>query len=279
MLKIKQAPTKTKKLGNSMRRFEQTNSFYEIPQVKGKWQHGLKTEEEVKIVEEFYGESFSNMNSDVWGNLKFKLSHFIEPIDYKEDPEQLLKLRVWQAMGVVAESLEESLSNGSSDFVLFDEEEEVTIKASLYQRKAEGFARLFELKKTPKHCIAIAKYLLPSSLQLDTLDKAYVKLTEYVDGKVLKKKNEAVDSFFRALAMDKKELYVTVDFNEAFKTNIIRKNDKGRFYNPMSQTELGRTVDEAISYLSNPKNQDELGTGAKSDQPYSIRTQLKQLNK
>ena len=34
-----------------------------------------------------------------------------------------------------------------------------------------------------------------------------------------------------------------------------------------------------VKYLNNPDNQDQLGTGGKNDQPYSIQAQLKQLIK
>lgn len=277
MLSIKQAPTTFKKLGNTIRKFEGTESTFEIPYVKKKWLHGLRSNKEIQKVESHYGRSFSNPeDNEFWGSLKFSLNHFIEPLSGLDNPEDLLKVRVLEASKILTSSYQDFISNenGDRDFILYDENEETSVTASLYEKRDLAVAELVNIKKTPKYLIAVAKSLLPVNMSIPSKDAAYVKLREYIDGKVIKNKTEAVDKFLACLEKDKSILYVEVDFDEAFRKNVIRKNSNKRFYNPMTGVEYGKTKDEAVSFLMNPKNQDELGTGLKGDEPYSIRAQL-----
>ena len=279
MLTIKQAPTTVKKLNHTMRRFEQTESTYEMNLKNGKWQHGLRNQGEIDKVEEFYGYKFTDKSEEAmefWSGLTFNLKHFIEPIESLDNPEDLLKVRVLQEAKVISSSLEDSVTGESnSDFILYDEDAEVKMTATLYQKQDEAFNKLFILKETPKHCMAIASYLLPSNTKIKDKDTAYVRLPEYIDGKIIKGKNAAVSNFVNAVNMDKPLLYVTVDFNQGIRQNIIRKNSNNKYFNVMSGTEYGLNSDESIAFLMNPANQDELGTGAKTDKPYSLRYQLK----
>lgn len=279
MLAIKQAPTTVKFLGHPIRHFEQTSSIHELAVIRGKYQHGLRNAAEIKLVEDHYGVPFDRNNKDAvefWSNFKVTLNHRVDALGSLDNAGDLLKVRMLQAKGKIAPSFDSIINKESfAGFYLADEAEQTKMSATLYENRDEAISALVLLKKTPKHCIAIAKYLLPSSMVVKDKDTAYVKIREYIEGKVVTSKKGAILEFQDALALDKDVLYTTVDFNEAFKRNIIRRNSSGKFYNPMTSTEYGRNGDEAIAFLNNPKNQDELGTGGKTDKTYAIRYQLK----
>jgi len=277
MQKIKQAPTTSKKLGHALRRFEQTSSSYEMMYdvSRKKWRHGL-TEDEVKVVEKYYSRKFENPDDrEFWSGLSFEVRHDIDPIESIQHPPDLLKVRVLQVLGVVGDAISILEGESTADFMLSDNVKETAMKASVYEKRDEAISKLIAIKKSKKYCMAVAKYLLPTTVRIDTLDDAYTKIREYLDGNVIKGKNEAIRKFNEACEMDKTLLYVTVDFNSALHKNIIRKNASNKFYNPMSGTEFGKNGQEAISFLMQPSNQDELGTGGVGDKDYSIRVQLK----
>ena len=50
------------------------------------------------------------------------------------------------------------------------------------------------------------------------------------------------------------------------------------YINVATQNVLGRNFEEVVEFLNAPENRLELGTGKESDEPYSIKMQLKNLN-
>lgn len=278
MIAIKQAPSQVKKLGADIRRFPHCSTFLEIPYSKNKWQHGLKNQEEIDLVENFYGASFDNpQDNHIWADLSFSINHRIEPIGSMTNPEELLKVRIYQSTGSLTESTYIDRYD-KADFILYNEDEEADLTMTLYEKRDLAVSNLVELKKKPQLCITVAKYLLPRHMRINTLAKAYTGLRDFIDGKIIKNKNEAVDEFMKAVDLDIATLKVTVDFEEAKMKNVIRRNKNNEWVNNLSGAVLGRTPKEVISYLLNPKNQSELGTGSSSDKSYSIRAQLKHLN-
>lgn len=276
---LKQAPTGEFRLGlekEGLQMFESSYSTWEIPFTNGKFQTGLSDEDKLKV-EEFFNRKFDDPGDfEFWSNYTIEVKHTLNPYDL-ENPRDLLEYSVLRLLKVAAPSLEEADNPMASYlFVLHNDKEENELKASLYERVDEAIVELNKLKTTPKHLIAVAKYILPSNVGIGSNDKmAYAKLRELVNGDLTDAKKTGVDTFFKVLNMDKTELYATVDFREAVKQNIVRKNMKQYYYNPLSQTVYGKNETEVIKFLLNPKNQDELGTGTKSDTNYSIRAQLK----
>lgn len=276
---LKQAPTTEFRLGlekEGLQMFESSFSSYEIPFYQGKFQPGLTPEEKV-IVEEYFGRKFDDSaDFEFWNNYVIEVKHTIMPYDLK-NPRDLLHFSVLKQLKLAAPSLEEA-NNPMANyiFVLHNDNAEQEIKATLYEKVDEAIIELNKLKSTPKYLIGVAKYILPVNTGIgDNKTLAYSKLRELINGDLTNGRNEGVDRFNRALALDKKLLYATVDFRSALRRNIIRKNVKGFFYNPLSQTVYGKNEQECVKFLINPKNQDELGTGTKNDTNYSIRTQLK----
>lgn len=282
--RIKQAPTKEFRLGlekQGLQYFEITESTYEMPFVKGKWQHGL-TDSEKKLVEEHYGKEFDNPKDfDFWAYElpSFTLDHTVQGIDLK-NPEDILKIGVLKAMKILASDIEETEhSMAGYGFYISNTEDEEGHKASLYERRDQAIADLLDIKKSAKYIIAFAKFLLPPAIHIGDANVAYTKIREFLDGKLKtttsKTKGGAIDSFNYTKEIEKTVLYATIDYREAVKRNIIRLNENQRYYNVATGTVLGKNEEECIKFLLDPKNQDELGMGTKSDKSYSIRNQLK----
>jgi hypothetical protein len=275
MQKIKQAPITSEKLGHKLRRFENCTSRFEIFYDAGrkKFNHGLSKEEQERV-EAHYGRSFENPNDlEFWSNINFEIKHDVEPVDM-ENPPDLLKVRAFQALKSLGNFNDIISGDSTSDFMLTDESKETELEATLYEKRDLAIAKLIQVKQSTKYCIGIAKFLLPGSIKISTLDDAYTKIRQFLDGKIIKGSNEAIRQFNNACDLPKDELYVTVDFNEALRKNIIRKNADGKFHNPLTGTEYGKTSKQSIMYLMQPSNQEEIGAGGKSDKPYSIRYQL-----
>lgn len=281
--RIKQAPTTEFKLGlekQGLQFFEITESTYEMPYVKGKWCHGLDAAEKA-IVEAHYGREFeAKEDFEFWANLgSFKVDHTVQGIDLR-NPEDMLKVGVLKFMKILASDIEETdQAMAGYGFYISNSEEEEEHKATLYERRDQAISDLLGIKKSVKYMVAFAKILLPPAIHIGDAVMAYTKVREFLDGKIKTQKTStkgsAIDEFNKVKEIKKDLLYATVDFRDAVKRNIIRLNSDQRYYNLSTNTILGKNEDECVAYLLDPKNQDELGNGTKTDKPYSIRNQLK----
>lgn len=283
-IQIKQAKSGDFKLGlerEGLSHFVNTQSTYEIPYIKGKFQADL-TEEQIKIVENHYGYTWNGSTKEdfeFWSSLTLPpLKHRMAAFSVTE-PEDIILVGVLKYMGVAAPSLGESQNAmGNYKFVIHNQKEEEAHKTSIFENRHMAIANLFKIKDQKKFLVALCKYLLPANASIIgmTKERAYNLLSEFVEGKHGKAK-ESLDRFNAATSLNKELLYVTVDFKDAYRKNIIRKNDRNMFYNALSGTEYGKNEEAAIEFLLDPKNQDELGLDSKDDKPYSIRKQLKLL--
>lgn len=274
---IKQAPTDRFMLGQELQYFENAEITTEIPLKNGRIPYTL-TDEEKKLVESHYGLELDNPEHiNLWlEKVTFETKPTIDVID-DTNPEHILKKGILLANNTYAPNLEAANDYMQGyKFVVYDEEQEAENKATLYEKYDEAIIKLGKLRKRKKKLLAVAKYILPSTTGIQSnVSKAYTLLRDWIDGKFDNtSRREAIDALIRTILMDEAELYVTVDFKEAYKRNIIRTDTEGYFINAASGTRLGKNQAEAITYLMNPKNQDELGMGKTSDKPYSIRYQL-----
>ena len=282
---IKQAPTTQFKLGlekQGLQIFENAEVTIEFPIKDGKLLYEL-TPEEKEIVEAHYGMKLDDpANIQDWiDRVSINVKSTIDALDDK-NPVDILKKGILLGNGMLAPSLEDVKADpmASYTYVLFTEAQEDSEKLSVHKRYHLAIQDLLKLQKKRIKLLAVAKYILPSSVGIrNNEEKAYVKLTEWLDGEVEKiTKSAAIAKFKQVLEMDELELFTTVDFKEAFAKNIIRRNGDGYFYNTISQTAYGKNQAECITFLTNPKNQDELGLNDKDDKDYSIRYQLKKHN-
>ena len=155
-------------------------------------------------------------------------------------------------------------------FELIDENKETDQKHSRVTIRNEAIAALQELSiKSKEKMVKIAKYLF--NLNAEITDKnAYIKLDEFI----LSKGSNA-EMFLQTLKLDPEWVETTVLVKDAMNAGFIRRGEDQYYINVASQIKMGRSIEEITKYLMNPDNQDQLGTGSKNDQPYSLRTQFK----
>lgn len=251
-----------------------------IPFTNRGFKHGL-SDSELKIVEKHYNKSFSKPeHNEFWANLEFKTPHTEEVIDMT-NPENILRLSVLSVAGYLAPNTEDQKNRFSSyKFVLRNEGEEEKAKASIYQKKTKAATVLEKIRETEApYMIALARFLTGNSAGIKTAESAFVKLMDFIEGKVTSTKGEAVDQFLSALdpkyggnkLMSETMLEVTIQ--DAIMHGIIRY-DKNRqtYYNPASpDSNYGRDKNEILAFLTNIKNQDHLGAGNDKDAPYAVR--------
>lgn len=278
---IKQVKSTGKKLGlekYGLSVFESATTTLDVPIVKGKVKLTLH-EDQLKIIEDYYNVDLDSKEAvQRFKNEILELKHTLTALDPESAPDLLL-LGSCITLGIVAPSmiaLENSRS--SSHFVLVNEGEEEKKKATLYQKYDDAIVEVSKLRKSNKYMIAVARYLYHGRgfIPKDP-DTAYMKIREFLDAKKNGDmgRNQSIDYFLNVLSKDKTLLYTTVDYREAVRLNIIRRNVNGQYVNTFSQTELGKNEDEAIQFLMNPKYLSELGTNSSKDLPTSIRYQLK----
>lgn len=282
---IKQAPTNAFRLGlekQGLQVFENAEVTTEIPLKNGKIMYDLTPEEKEKV-EAHYGMTLDDpANVQEWiDRVHINIRATIDTLDIT-NPEDILKVGVLKANKSLAPNLEEAKANQMAGYkwVLYTEAQEDGAKLSVHKRYHNTIQELLKLSKKRTKLLAVAKYILPSSLGIRNDEtKAYVKLTEWLEGKVETiTKDAAITKLNEVINMDEHQLFVTVDYKEAVSKNIIRRNADGYFYNTISQTAYGKNQSECIKFLTNPKNQDELGLNDKDDKDYSIRYQLNKYN-
>lgn len=275
---IKQAPTDQFRLGHSLQYFEDAKITTEIPLKNGKITYILSKEEK-KIVEEHYGLELDNpAHVTQWLDSVILDTKATIDVISKDDPESILKKGILLANNTYAPNLEaaQDVMKGYK-FVLYDKDQEEGQKYTLNEVYHDAIVELAKLRKKKKKLLAVAKYVLPATVGIqDNDNRAYNSLTEFLDGKFEgKSRRKSIDEFMDALYMDETRLFVTIDFKEALRKNIIRTDSDGYYMNPLSGNRYGKTRDEVIDYLCNPVNQEELGLNNKEDKPYAIRYQLK----
>jgi hypothetical protein len=137
-------------------------------------------------------------------------------------------------------------------------------------------------EKDPDYMIALCKYMCSFQGGIKTKDQAFSKLTEFIEGKITRKANEAVDYFLENVDPSfgghtpKEQIFVRVDVEEAIKRNIIRLDrNRGVYTNSsLPDSDYGRDKDAVVNFLLAISNSDHLGSGSHKDEPYSIRLQL-----
>lgn len=266
--------------------FEGATSTYSPAIVNGVVQHGLENPKDIAAVESYYNRKFDRQDDlPAWANVILTVDHSLMPIDPK-NPEDLLRLGILKAQGKLSPTIDEqSNPNANYVFVLVNEGAQQEEEASIYKKRTQAHATLQEIsEKSPKYMIALAKYLVNHQGGNNSENAALLKLSEMIDGKLHAKKTEAIDQFLNALdpsyggRIPKEEITLRVDIQRAITQGIIRRSDKGFWYNPAAPgSDYGNSPDQIYTFLSQIVNSDHLGTGTDSDAPYSVRYQLKKM--
>lgn len=251
--------------------------------VRGQVIHGLTNSKDIKAVEDWYGQPFKNL--DFYGSLVLNVPHTLTVVD-PSNGEDVLRMGVLAAQGKLAPSVQEQDDpNQNYQFVKYNPDAEANLKATLTTKRITASAKLVQIKeKEPDYLIALCAYICNNAAGIKGADAAFLKLGEYIEGKLTANKNDAVDYFLRTLdpvyggEVTKDHVFVSVDAKRAIHLNVIRYDtSRGVHYNAaLPESNYGRTFDEVVEFLSAFSNSDHLGGGPK-DTPYSVRGQIARI--
>jgi len=253
-----------------------TTVFFDTPQKNGKYVHGLKPEEVQELNSIFNVDFDGESGQEFLENFQVKIPATITALDLSK-AEDLLSLRILQATGnfIAPHKAAANQGNVNYSFYIQNVEEEAKENNKVIRVTNNAIAKMDSLSiSNPEYFIAVCKYVLPETAGVGTnVDIAYQLINDYIKSSL-----ESAERFLNTIDEEKTSkhlVYVTNDIKTAILKNIIRKNKKGYLYNPLTNTEYGKNLEEAINFLMDPKNLDELGTGDNDDANYSVKYQLK----
>lgn len=162
-----------------------------------------------------------------------------------ENPLDEIKVSILKASDMVANSQTEYNEGHfpNAIFIIFDEEEEVEVKASKLAIKNKVIVELQKLSKDRK--IEIVQILLGLSVRKQSEDYIDLKIDECIE----KKGAEVV---LDLINRDKTRTAVHSMIIEALYKSVLRKEGSRIYY---MDDELGFDMESAIDYLSDKKNQ------------------------
>lgn len=247
-----------------------------IPFVGNRYQIGLeKGSKEYKYFEEKLNVIFdSPEGQEFLDNYEIVLDHELTILQNTPKGEfDLHLLKYHKGFGVV--KMDENVVGPVDSYVfeLKDEKREQDKKYTQLRVKNEAVAALEDLNTSSKARLRlIAEYLSEPTSGISTDIIAYNRLSDFI----LENKDNAA-RFLRALKEDSDLIDTTVTVKQALSRNIIRMVNRN-YINVATQNVLGRNFEEVVEFLNAPENRLELGNGKETDEPYSIKMQLRNLN-
>jgi len=159
-------------------------------------------------------------------------------------PLDEIKVKVLKASKFVANSLKEYEEGlfPEATHVIYDENEEVAIKASRIQKKQQAFKLALKMSLDEK--VNIIMIMSHKSVRNQSQD--------YVDVEIDKLIGEHAAEFIEIAKRDKKENYVRASLLEAIHRNILTKEGNAVYY---MGDRIGDTFDDAVNYFLDPQNQ------------------------
>ena len=159
-------------------------------------------------------------------------------------PLDEIKVSVLKASRFIANSLRD-YENGlypDATHVIYDESEDVKMRASKVQRKKKAYK--LAAKLTDEEKANVIQILTGRSVRKQSQDYLDVELDKLIEGDVAK--------FIETAEMDSNELYLRGAILEGLYRNILTKEGSAILY--MGDM-IGHNLDEAIKYFSDPNNQ------------------------
>ena len=252
--------------------FPNTKLSMSLPLVHGKIVHGLDTDE-IEVVEKHFGFKFDSPEGiEFYSAQVFDLPSTTTALNIEDNPQDLLRYRLGKHNGFIADTQDEAKSPMSNAiFYIYNAQSENKEKAKDNRLKAKIGGQLNDwFEDNPEYLINIGKYLF-ESYSVWTEEKALNDILAYLEAHTSRNKN--IQTVANILKLEEEEVAFVVDVKEAISRSIIRKNTKGNYYNTLSNTEYGKTLENVLTFLK--ENPDEMGANDKSDSHYSIRKQLK----
>lgn len=196
-------------------------------------------------------------DSDFWNKFFITLDE-----DRELDPQNALDRlheRFLLANRYVAPSLEEVEENPEylgCLFYIYREEEETVKKANIEKKKDRAIASLFNLEdKNPAKLKIIAGDIFGINPEEITVEKAYIKLKEFVEAGDAKTQKENIDQFMDSVNKTPEEMGIKKVLDKALKRKIV--TTRGDIYR-RDELVYGTGKDEALAFLNSPENSGEL---------------------
>lgn len=216
----------------------------------GQYSTGL-TEEEQKALEEKTGFDLSpifiNEKSHPFWDSKtaqVKLEHKTNVFN-TDRPIDEIKVKILKASDLIANSMKEYEEGKFPNalFVIFDEKEEVEVKAA---KIAQKNAVIIELSKlTDARKAEIVQILSGISVKKQSSDYISLKLDEEIE-------QHGPDKVLRLIKRDKARTTLHAMVLEALQKNILRKEGTAFYY---MDDQIGFDLEDTIDYLADKKNQ------------------------
>lgn len=214
----------------------------------GAYATGLNPEEEAKyskLLGVDLSSRFDNASAHpYWSTAPAKIKLPNRTVIFNDEkPVEYVKIKNLRASKFCANSLKE-LEEGKwteAEFVIFDESEEVAVKATKIQRKNK--------------CIAIASKLSleeqTNIIQILSDKSIHGRSQDFVSVELDKVIEEQPDEFIRLSKMDKAEVYTRATILEAIYRNVLNKESAAIYY--MGER-LANDYEDSVQWFLDPQN-------------------------
>lgn len=185
------------------------------------------------------------------------------------------------------ESAELGDGTGAADFYIENIEQELEKTVSVHKTKHKAISILNDVSNTnPNKLKRGMSYILPTSKMITentNSDHVYGMACSYLDGNKEYSGTDNItascETFINFFSQPNDEFEARVLVRKAIRYNILKKDDRGRFYNISTQTPFGRTEEDCVNFTMSVQNQEEIGTGSKKDLPTCLTSQIKKYEK
>lgn len=215
----------------------------------GGYATGLTEEEEKKYGKKLGVDLSSVFNQDephvFWGSKmgRVKLENNTMILDDTKSLDYI-RVKMLKASKFVANSLKE-WEDGlfpEATHVIYDESEEISIKAT----------RAHKRKKAVKLSLELSKSDQANIVQILTGKSVRTRSQDYIDVEVDELITNRVDDFLIQAQMEKKDLFIRAAVLEAIHRNILTKEGPAIFY---LSDKIGFDFESAIEWFKDPQNQ------------------------
>lgn len=216
------------------------------PEVGG-YATGLTPDEQKEYEEKTGLDLSNNFNPEkphpFWSTSAARIKLPNHPIVFDTDKSMdYIKVKNLKASILIANSVRDVATSPHATHVIYDESEEVEIKATKIQKKNKARKLSFKLSKDEKiNLIQVISGLTVRGRSDDFVDVEIDKIVE-----------EKTDEFLKYAGMDKDEVYTRAAVLEAVHRNILTKEGSSIYY---MGDKLGYDIEEVIKWFLNPQNQ------------------------
>lgn len=231
--------------GNSYYPYSKTFLTCGINETNGSYRVKFDSEEEQdKLEKELgYDKGMFNKTSKFWIDFTIPISDGRLNLFPEENYLDMLKLKVLQSMTIVGNSLSEVKENPRIEYVLFNEDQEISIRNK--KRDIQDKAVILSLKMSEKDR---DDYLYLKGIKPETLSASKKENLVLND-------RDTDPSKFISVIQDK-DLSIRVMISKFLNCGIIKKVNSNFVYNDNS---IAYTIDDLVLYIKNIDNQAIIG--------------------